>query len=79
MLHFIPSPIEFEYDSLYRAVANRSGRMQYYKITKGKKQIRISKGEFSNMYNKSRIIAIKPIQNDSALAPIQMEVYVKKN
>ena len=77
MLPFIPSPIEFEYHSIFRAVANKSGRMQYYRISKGKKQQRISKNEFSDMYNKSKIIAIKPIQNESHLSPIQMDIYVK--
>lgn len=77
MYPFIPSPINFEYDSIFRAIANKSGRMQYYKIKKGKKRQRISRSEFSNMYNKSKIIAIKPIQDDSILAPIQMDIYVK--
>jgi len=77
MLPFIPSPIEFEYHSIFRAVTNKSGRMQYYRISKGKKQQRISKNEFSDMYNKSHIIAIKPIQNESRLSPIQMDIYVK--
>ncbi len=74
---FIPSPIEFEYESIFRAVTNKSGRMQYYRIKKGKKRERINKGEFSDMYNKSEIIAIRPIQNNSVIAPIQMDIYVK--
>lgn len=77
MLPFIPSPINFEYDLIFRAVANKSGRMQYYKIKKGKKRQRISKGEFTDIYNKSNIIAIKPIQNQSYLAPLQMDIFVK--
>ncbi|NJN26775.1 MAG: hypothetical protein HC819_12780 [Cyclobacteriaceae bacterium] len=77
MLPFIPSPIDFEYRMVFRAVANSSGRMQYYKIPKGKKQQRISKNEFSDIYNKSKIIAIRPLQDDSTLSPIQMEIYVK--
>ena len=77
MLPFIPSPVEFEYDSIFRAVVNKSGRMQYYKVKRGKKQQRISKNEFSKIYNKSRIIAVKPIQDNSGSAPIQLEVYVK--
>ena len=77
MLAFIPSPINFEYDSIFRAVINKSGRMQYYKIKKGKKRERISKGEFSDIYNHSNIVAIKPIQNDSNLGPIQMDIFVK--
>ena len=77
MLTFIPSPIDFEYDSIFRAVTNNSGRMQYYKIKKGGKRERISKGDFLQIYNQSKIIAIKPIQNESFQAPIQMDVYVK--
>jgi hypothetical protein len=77
MLPFIPSPIDFEYHSIFRAVANRSGRMQYYKILKGKKQQRISKNEFSKIYNKSNIIAIRPIRNEAVSSPIQMDVFVK--
>jgi hypothetical protein len=77
MLPFIPSPVDFEYDSVFRAVVNKSGRMQYYKARKGKKQQRISKNEFSSIYNKSRIIAIKPIQDSTDASPIQLEVYVK--
>ena len=77
MLPFIPSPIDFEYDSMFRAIANKSGRMQYYRIKKGKKQQRISRNEFSKIYNKSTIIAIKPIQESVNGQPIQLEVYIK--
>lgn len=77
MLPYIPSPVEFEYDSIFRAVVNKSGRMQYYKVKRGKKQQRISKNEFSKIYNKSRIIAVKPIQDNQDTSPIQLEVYVK--
>ncbi len=77
MLTFIPSPVDFEYEAIFRAVINRSGRMQYYKMKKGKKQQRISKSEFSDIYNKSRIIAIKPIQTPDISSNIQMELYVK--
>ena len=77
MLPFIPSPIEFEYNSIFRAITNQSGRMQYYKIAKGKKQQRISRSEFSDVYNKSTIIAIRPIQDDSAISPIQMDIFIK--
>jgi len=77
MLPYIPSPIDFEYDSIFRAVANESGRMQYYRIRKGKKRQRISRSEFSDMYNKSTIIAVRPIQNVSSLSPIQMDIFVK--
>ena len=74
---FIPSPVDFEYDSMFKAVANKSGRMQYYKIKKGKKRQRISKGEFSDIFNHSNIIAIRPIQNDIVRGLIQMDIFVK--
>ena len=74
---FIPSPVDFEYDSMFKAVANKSGRMQYYKIKKGKKRQRISKGEFSDIFIRSNIIAIRPIQNDAVKGLIQMDIFVK--
>ncbi len=79
MLSFVQSLITFEYDLIFKAIANKSGRMQYFKIIKGKKQKRISQGEFLNAYNNLRIIAIKPIQNDSIITPIQMEIYIKND
>ncbi len=79
MLAFIPSPVNFEFDLLFKAVANKSGRMQYYKMIKGKKQTRISQGEFLNAYNNFKIVAIKPIQNESIVTPIQMEIYFKND
>ncbi len=77
MLPYIPSPVSFEYDSLFRAVLNPSGRMQYYFVKKNQKQQRITKSEFSKIYNNANIIAIKPIQDASNIFPIQMEVYIK--
>lgn len=77
MHHFVPSPIEFEYESVFRAVANKSDRMQYYVIKKGKQRQRITKNEFSAVYNKSNIIAIRPIQDQTGLSPIQLDLYVK--
>ena len=77
MLPYIPSPVNFEYDNLFRAVLNPSGRMQYYYVKKNKKQQRITKSEFSKIYNNANIIAIKPIQDPSNTFPIQMEVYTK--
>ena len=77
MLPYIPSPVDFEYDSLFRAVLNPSGRMQYYFVKKNNKQQRITKSEFSKIYNNSNIIAIKPIQDPLNAFPIQMEVYIK--
>lgn len=79
MLPFIPSPVEFEYDVIFRSIANKSGRMQYYRINKGHHRHRISKNEFSIVFNEFKIIAIMPIQSNSPLAPIQMDLFVKMN
>lgn len=76
-LNYIPSPIEFDYDVVYRAVTNESGRMQYYKIPRGKTRIRISKSEFTGIYNHSKIVAVKPIQANKPHDIIQMDIYVK--
>jgi len=77
MFPYIPSPVKFEYDSLFKAIINPSGRMQYYYVKRNNKQQRITKNEFSNIYNNANIIAIRPIQDPSNDFPIQMELYVK--
>jgi len=77
-LNYIPSPIEFDYDFVYSAITNPSGRMQYYKALKGKIRTRISKGEFAKIYNHSKIIAVKPIQEKKKNGIIQMDIYVKE-
>ncbi len=77
-LNYIPSPIEFDYDFVYRAISNTSGRMQYYKLPKGSSRTRISKTEFAEIYNHSKIIAVKPIQEKDHQGIIQMDIYVKE-
>ena len=78
MLNYIPSPVEFDYDYVYSAIANISGRMQYYKSRKGRARTRISRTEFSQIYNHSKIIAVKPIQEKKMNDHIQMDIYVKE-
>ncbi len=78
ILNYIPSPIEFDYDFVYSAISNISGRMQYYKLPKGKNRSRISKNEFAEIYNHSKIIAVKPIQEKDHQGIIQMDIYVKE-
>ena len=77
VLNYIPSPVDFDYDILYSALTNASGRMQYYKSAKGKGRIRISRNEFADIYNHSKIIAVKPIQENKMKGIIQMDIYVK--
>lgn len=61
-IRYIPSPIGFVYDTVYSALANQSGRMQYYKEEKNEGRIRIARNEFISAYNSLEIIAVKPIQ-----------------
>ncbi len=77
-LSYVPSPIEFDFDIVYSAITNLSGRMQYYKSLKGKSRLRISKNEFARIYNHSKIIAVKPIQEEGENGYIQMDIYVKE-
>ncbi len=76
-LRYVPSPIGFSYDTIYSALANQSGRMQYYKEEIGALRIRIGRNEFITAFNNLEIIAIKPIQ---APAPVfQLKFYAIKN
>ncbi len=76
-LRYVPSPIGFNYDTIYSALANQSGRMQYYKEEMGTARIRIGRNEFISAFNNLEIIAIKPIQ---APAPVfQLKFYAIKN
>jgi hypothetical protein len=62
---YVPSPVSFIYKEIYSIEVNKSGRLQYYKQPYHKKRTRITKKEFSKIYNSSKIMAIEPIQ-DSA-------------
>lgn len=76
-IRYIPSPIGFTYDIIYSALANQSGRMQYYKEAIGKPRERIGRNEFIKAYNNLDIIAVKPIQTP---APVfQLKFYAIKN
>lgn len=76
-IRYIPSPIGFNYDVIYSALANQSGRMQYYKEDVGEARERIGRNEFIIAYNNLDIIAVKPIQ---APAPVfQLKFYAIKN
>ncbi len=78
-MRYIPSPIEFNYDTIYSALANQSGRMQYYKeeAENGFTRVRVGRNEFISAYNSLAIIAMKPIQ---APGPVfQLKFYAIKN
>ncbi len=77
MYSFVPSPIVFDFDIIFKAETNDSGRMQYYLIRKGEKKRRISRTEFVRAFNNQQIIAIKPEQSKTEDQAIQMEIYVK--
>lgn len=74
-IHFVPSPIDFQYDILYQAMVNRSGRMQYYRTPRGKNRERISRTEFIHAYNHKEITALTPIQARRGTPSFQIEFY----
>ncbi len=78
-LRYIPSPIGFSYDTIYSALANQSGRMQYYKeeAENAFTRIRIGRNEFISAYNNLEIIAVKPIQAPASV--FQLKFYAIKN
>ena len=74
-MKYVPSPIPLKYSYIYSAAANRSGRMQYYKASPGEGRERISRTEFIDVFNKSDILAIRPIPLAN-MPVIQMEFYI---
>lgn len=76
-VRYIPSPIGFVYDTIYSAMANQSGRMQYYKEENKDARIRIGRNEFISAYNNLEIIAVKPIQAPASV--FQLKFYTIKN
>ena len=76
-IRYIPSPIGFNYSIIYSALANQSGRMQYYKEEIEEPRIRIGRNEFISAYNNLEIIAVKPIQAPTSV--FQLKFYAIKN
>ena len=74
-MQYLPSPVEPRYKQVYAATANKSGRMQYHKITPGYNKLRITRTEFIKVYNTLAIIAMKPLRNPSS-TDLQLEFYV---
>jgi len=75
-MRYIPSPIQIQFNFLYTATANGSGRMQYHKIKPGHGKLRISRTEFIKAYNDARILAIKPLQLPGQEGVFQFEFYL---
>ena len=75
-MRYIPSPIPVQCEWVYSAVANKSGRMQYYKVKPGVSKLRISRNEFIRTYNSSSIIAMQPLQVHGNETDFQLEFYV---
>ena len=74
-MRYIPSPILIQYNFVYSATANKSGRMQYHKIRPGHSKIRISRTEFIKAYNSIQMIAVQPIQSQGNETDFQIEFY----
>jgi hypothetical protein len=75
-MRYVPSPIPIKYDFVYTAIANKSGRMQYHRITPGLGKLRISRTEFIKVYNETSIVALRPLQQTGQEAVFQLEFYV---
>ncbi len=75
-LNYIPTPTDIKFNCIYAATANKSGRMQYHKIGPGSSKVRISRTEFIQVFNKSKILAMKPLQIKAGTSAFQMEFYI---
>ena len=75
-MRYIPSPIPIQFDLVYSAIANKSGRMQYHKIKPGHSKVRISRTEFIKAYNSIQMLAVKPIQLRGNETDFQIEFYI---
>ncbi|MGE0772120.1 MAG: hypothetical protein AB7K37_10445 [Cyclobacteriaceae bacterium] len=75
-MKYIPSPISIQYNLIYSATVNKSGRMQYHRVKPGHSKIRISRTEFIQAYNNSQILAMRPLPERNLDAVFQFEFYV---
>lgn len=75
-MRYIPSPITPQFELLYSATANKSGRMQYHRIKPGLSKVRISRSEFIKAYNSCRIVGLRPIPVTGSETDFQIEFYV---
>ena len=76
-MKYIPSPIEVPYKVKYQALANKSGRMQYYRQEPGKGRARIGRQDFIYAYNEMDIIALNPLKANTSKSIFQLEFYVR--
>lgn len=75
-MRYIPSPIPIQFQLMYTAMANKSGRMQYHKVRPGQSKLRISRNEFIKAYNTAQIVSIRPLQSPGNETDFQLEFYV---
>jgi len=74
-MRYLPSPVPVLATCVYRAQANKSGRMQYHKIIPGRSKLRISRNEFIKAYNEATILALQPMQIKGSEIDFQIEFY----
>ncbi len=60
---YVPSSVQLLYNHIYSIEVNKSGRLQYYRQPVNKKRKRITRTEFSTVYNSKKILAIEPVQS----------------
>ena len=75
-MRYLPSPINFSYNFVYCAVANRTGRLQYFRIIPGISRERITRAEFCDTFNNNQILGVKPLQTHAGSSLFQMEFYI---
>lgn len=73
---FVPSLAEVSYKVIFSIEINKSGRLQYYRQPQGQKRKRITKTEFSSAYNRSRILAVQPVQSSGEMHHFLLRFYV---
>lgn len=78
-MFYIPSPIKIPFDLAYQAKANKSGRMQYYRIKPGNTRERIARADFIEAYNNSNIIAMRPLPAQHGEQVFQIEFFISLN
>ncbi|MEN8250223.1 MAG: hypothetical protein ABFS32_14920 [Bacteroidota bacterium] len=74
--NFVPSPIKFDYDMSYSALANNSGRMQYYREYRDGNRLRIGRNEFVNAFNNKPVVAVQPIPSSAQV--FQLQFFIKE-
>ena len=74
--NYVPSPIAFDYDESFLAMANDSGRMQYYHAHKGGNRTRIGRNEFITAYNTKPVVAVRPLPGKAPM--FQLHFFTKQ-